>query len=1208
MKPNPITNARPRILKPLCASLAACLVLQPVQAAISISSSPLLTDTSVPPNIMFVLDDSGSMQWEVMPDSLRFGAISFAFPLPNNGNGTNIYGASTYSEIVPDFDDGNQYNLLWRSTHNNAIFYNPAIDYAPWKTFDGSGHVAVTGDSAGNVTPTNAPYNPAVTARGSLNLNPSTALSMNARWVDSGGSVCGGCSESFWPVTFYMYKGSGSTTSASSYVRYQIRDSVGYKRDPAGSGTNSAVSSFDWTRADGTPFSRTPAQELQNFANWFSYYRSRLLAARGGASLAFADVDTNKRVGFTTINYPGDPDYSELINPTQSFSGASRQAWFNALLNKKVSTNGTPLRSALQWAGEYYSQAVGETNNPWKPLSEAECRRSFTILTTDGYWNGSYPRSGVNTDSAVGNADGTNGSVYTSHLDGIANSGYTAGPPFADSNSNTLADVAMHYWKTDLQTSINNKVGPTPTDPAFWQHMNTFTLSIGVQGTLDPDTVLADDTFASWPSPHSGSDQRKIDDLLHAAINGRGKFVPAQNPQEFASGLSAALKEIDETAGSASSLSGNTTSVSTGSTVFQARYSSNSWTGDLVAWALDATSGQVQFTVGANNEQRGLWFASEQMPQPSARTIFTTLTGAAGSMVEFKTSTSGVSSAVGSNALVDYIRGAATNEGVGGTALRQRKRFSATTAPLGDIVNSSPAYLGSPVNRLYDQTSIAGAGSYQAHRTARKDRRPVVFVGANDGMLHAFDAKTGKEVFAYVPKAVLSRLANLAGQNYAHEFYVDGDVVVEDVYDGSSWRTVLVASLGRGGKVMFALDVTTSATGTGSSVTSAMTASNLLWEIEGNGTNNMGYVLGAPLIAPMNDGTWRVIVGNGYNGATDTAKLLLINIMNASDVVVLSTDGSTTAQGLSGAGGWDNDGDGDVDLLYAGDLGGRLWKFDVSSGNKNSWTVANKSGSTGKPVMIAKDSGGTVQPITAPPTVGMHPDTGELWIFFGTGRFITSGDKSNTSVQTWYGVRDKITDAIATDTARTRTAMVERIIKEEGPVTRVDGTTGSYRLISDQGETVGGDSLLASDGSYQKHGWFIDLMLHGGTAAGERMLVRNILIRNILLGSTLIPNNEACGNLGDGWLMAVNPWLAGRPSESFFDVEGDGEVDDDDRIHSETVTGYKHGNGGNPYLQRCKDGLCVTGSSTDGEKPPSTVNASDDVARGRMSWRELMGD
>ncbi len=1231
MNANTHCSRKRRIARAVSATFAACLVLQPASAAVSIANVPLLTGTAVAPNIMFVLDDSGSMQWEAMPDSIRSNTKgqppAYVFPLPDNGNGTNLYGASIYFEDVPNFSEGNPENLRWRSSSNNTIFYDPAITYQPWLRFNGTTHVPVTGDAIGNVDPTNAPYNPAYPARGTLNLNPASALSKSAYWITTGtGTDCywSECASSFWPVTYYVYKGSGSVTAADSYVRYQIRNSVGYKKDPAGSGSESSVTQFSWPLADGTFETRTVAEELQNFANWFSYYRSRTLAARGGASRAFAEVDTEKRLGYTTINHPGEADYTFLIDTGTTFTGSNRTSWFDGLLGMKNSTSGTPLRSALQWAGEYYSSTSTGASNPWYPAAEAECRRSFTILTSDGYWNGSYPNSNVNSLGALGNADGSGGPVHTSDLGDptIVNFGYTASAPYQDSYSDTLADIAMYFWKNDLQTAAN-RVSPIPgRDPAYWQHMTTFTLSIGVQGTLDPDVVAKDDTFAAWPSPTSGTEDHKIDDLLHAAVNSRGRFISARNPEEFTDGLRAALQDIDDTAGSAASLSGNSTSVSTGSKVYQARFTGGDWSGDLIAWSLDSTSGSVAPSgTDADGNALGAWYASEQMPSPSDRKIYTSLTGAAGSLDDFDTSTSGLNATAlnlgasdpSASDLVAYIRGSSAKEGVSTGSLRQRTRATSANAPLGDIVNSSPAFIGSSPNRVYDRTTLPGATSYQSFRDNTAARANLIYVGANDGMLHAFNATTGKEVFAYVPKTVLPKLKALAELDYGHEFYVDGDIVVEDVFDGSNWRTVLVASLGRGGRALIALDVTNPTSGTGASMTGNLASSDLLWELQGNSTNKLGYALGSPVIAPMNDGTWRAIIGNGYNAGDGKAYLLLANLFDASDVVVLSTDNNATAEGLGGVGGWDNDGDGDVDFLYSGDLAGRLWKFDVSSTNKNGWSVANKSGSVGTPVLQATDASGNPQPIVAPPTVGSHPDTGELWIFFGTGRFISTGDRSDASIQTWYGVRDPIVDDVPSAANRDRDVLVERLITHEGEVSRADGSKAYVRLISDSTDTsasAGNEAIVDASGNYVKHGWYIDLKVSGGSAAGERMLVRNVLLTDVLLGSTFIPNNDVCGSLGDGWLMAVYPWLGGRPLESFFDVNGDGDVDEGDEVGdpSKTVTGFKHGNGGVPYLQQCDDGLCVTGTTTDGEKPPTTVEAADGARRGRLSWRELVGE
>ena len=1195
----------------LVVAVAATLCVPPAQATVGIASSPLLTSSAVAPNIMFVLDDSGSMQWEFMPDSLS-PATSYVYPRPRDNtsvtgsNGTAVYGASDYGNQVPNYENDNRYNLRMRSPDNNLVYYNPAINYQPWRTFNGTASVAVTGASSGNVDPRNAPYNPYETGRGRLDLNPSgsSGIRLYADWRStSGGSCQGTASCYFWPITYYMYNGSGSFDSASSYTRYQVRNSRAYRWNLNG-GSEQEVTSLTWTDSEGNAFTRTVAEEIQNFANWFTYYRSRLLSARGGASLAFTTLGENYRVGFTTINRTGQSSYTHDIDTNADFSTTARSSWFDKLLGVNVSTSGTPLRPALKWAGEYYSGNID--GNKWAPADEAACRRSFTILTTDGYWNGSSP--------SVGNSDGTDGPIHTNHLPEGKPGGYVAGPPYEDSYPNTLADVAMEYWKNDLDAA-DNKVKPTPDDPnAFWQHMNTFTLSIGLRGTLDPKQKL-DKNFPGWPDSTQGDQNRKIDDLWHAAVNGRGQFVPARDPVEFANGLAAALKAISDVAGSASSLSGNTTSLSTESMVFQARYVAGVWSGDLRAWKLDSSSGGVIVNTDANGNPVPEWSASEELDSitPANRNIWTSI---GGTPVEFLSTNSTVVGALGGGAtaaLVNYLRGGRGGEGAGVTEFRQREGV------LGDIVNSTPAFVAHPPNRLWERSSIPGAGGYQAFRSNNANRAPRVYVGANDGMLHAFDAHDGQngggqEKFAYVPSAVHSKLIELARQDYAHEFYVDGDVTVEDIYDGTSWRSLLVGSLGRGGRMLFGLDVTNPA--------AAFGAGNVMWEVGSADVAELGHVLSTPVIAPMNNGKWGVIVGNGYNGVDDEAHLIVLDAATGAKIAVLDTD-NVTSNGLSGVGGWDDDGDGDVDVLYAGDLEGRMWKFDVSAADPASWTTANG----GSPIFAAVRLG-KKQPITAPPLVGRHPDTGELWVFFGTGRFISTSDRSDTSVQTWYGIRDKIVDAVQNVPGRTDIA--ERIIKEQGvyvsttsggntsynaiadgsPVPQGATTVGHYRIVSDplDGSGQGTDDLVDSSGNYVKHGWYLDLLPPGSSGTGERMLVRNTLLKNVLLGETLTPNTSPCGELGDGWLMAINPWFGGRPVHEFFDIDGDGDIDEYDRIGGDTVTGWKHGNGGMPYIQRCKDGLCVTSASTDGDSPPETVNAKDDTVRGRLSWRELMED
>lgn len=262
------------ILK-VTASFALALSSGAFANTLNLSNVPLYLGGSIEPNIMFTLDDSGSMQWEVMPDeNLYYG--SYVFPRPNN-----LYGGVTYSNQIANFDDDNVHNFFTRSSANNAVFYNPDVTYVPWSNADGS--------SMGNANPRNALYNPAIPSLGGLDLvNQQTQY---ACWFRHGsnlnqasGDPCNG-NHSYWPITYYKYNG-GSRTDRNSYTRVRI--------------TTSTASTATFTSPSGIV--RTKAEEVQNFANWFQYYRSRVLAARAGVGRAFAKQGTNLRVGFAAIN------------------------------------------------------------------------------------------------------------------------------------------------------------------------------------------------------------------------------------------------------------------------------------------------------------------------------------------------------------------------------------------------------------------------------------------------------------------------------------------------------------------------------------------------------------------------------------------------------------------------------------------------------------------------------------------------------------------------------------------------------------------------------------------------------------------------------------------------------------------------------------------------------------------------------------------
>lgn len=1124
----------PALYRFLAALLLACLVGQPLRAAVDIADAPIMVGSAVAPNLMFLLDDSGSMQWEVMPDENLYFAY-YLFPVP-----FGLYGGSTYTSQVPTFQDNNIHNFFSRSPDNNAVFYNPQTTYKPW--------IRHTGVSFGDVSPTAAPYNPSDTSHGTLNLTASQTQS--AFWFtntsntnqNSAGYACGPpCNQTYQPITFFIYRGSGSRVSAANYTKYQIRGTRAYKRDPV-TAAEVEITGFSWPNG----VSRTVAQETQNFANWFSYYRSRILAARAGASIAFGQLGTNYRVGFRTINGVG-----QLLIPTSgTFSGSNRETWFQRLLETDIGTSGTPLRTALNWAGNYFENRTG-TDDPWNDAAYTNplaCRQSFTILTTDGYWGDTF-----SLPLGSQNADGSEPL------------------PYRDTHSNTLADVAMHYYKRDLRTGIANNVPTSNRDRADWQHMVTFGLSLGTSGTLNPATDLPALTAGTktWPNPTLSS-PAKLDDLWHASLNGRGGFVNASNPTQFIDGLSAMLTDIGERVASSGTVSATSTSVTSNTLLFQARFVGGDWTGDLWATRI-LTDGTLATTPS--------WKASEHLPTPANRSIYT-WSGTAGIPFQWANLTAAQRTTLGSSAVLDYLRGVTSGEARNGGSYRNR------SSVLGDIVNSAPLYVGAVTDLRLDRFGWTGASTYQDHRAAVASRREMVYVAANDGMLHAFDARTGDERFAFVPSGALATMKTLANTDYAHKFINDGSVVVGEVYFGGAWRTVLVGTQGRGGKSVYALDITNP---------DGFAANKVLWEYT---HTSLGQTTGTPVITRLNDGNWAVVVGNGYNSTNARAELFVLNISNGALLARIDTlrGSSGTPNGLAAVEGVDVDRDGDTDYFYGGDLLGNLWKFDLSNAAPAQWRIAYGTTAAPDPLFTARSASNVVQPITGGVSVGFNPADRKLWVFFGTGRYLSTGDLSTTATQTWYGLNDTGT------TIASRSNLAQRVILEEGAT----GQGDRYRVISKPGDTTGGSTMT------NKRGWYIDLTSPTAGAEGERMVFAPVLGASTLFASTLIPSNDPCEPGGRGWVLGVNPFTGGRQDFDVFDFNRDGGVDAGDQVNLANGDGTNRKVVGSGYstdslpgspLQLGKQQI-VGGS--DGNAQSRRV--SDGLRSGRVSWKEILRD
>ncbi|MCZ6832020.1 MAG: PilC/PilY family type IV pilus protein [Gammaproteobacteria bacterium] len=332
-----------------------------------------------------------------------------------------------------------------------------------------------------------------------------------------------------------------------------------------------------------------------------------------------------------------------------------------------------------------------------------------------------------------------------------------------------------------------------------------------------------------------------------------------------------------------------------------------------------------------------------------------------------------------SSDILNFVRGERTNE----PGLRYRQSI------LGDIIHSNPVYVGPPEGTFTYNGYAAFASTYAA-----RDER--VYVGANDGMLHALDADDGNEVWAYIPSILIGDLDLLAGRPYTHQYFVDGSLTSRDVYFSSAWHTVLVGGLGAGGKAWFGLDITNDSLS--DETATSGTDLKVLWEIDANSDDDLGYSYGQAVIAKANDGATYAVLGNGYNSANGIAVLYLVNI-GTGGVTRLSTGSGSAGSpnGLSAPSLVDFDANGTVDFVYAGDIDGNMWKFDLTSTSAGSWAVAY----SGTPV----HPGVATQPIIQSPDVTRHPVAGHL-VLFGTGRLFTEADMADTSVQAIYGIWD----------------------------------------------------------------------------------------------------------------------------------------------------------------------------------------------------------
>jgi type IV pilus assembly protein PilY1 len=701
-----------------------------------------------------------------------------------------------------------------------------------------------------------------------------------------------------------------------------------------------------------------------------------------------------------------------------------------------------------------------------------------------------------------------------------AQSTAVAGTPSSTSSTangvaNTLADVAMYYYKTDLRSSaLNNATGSTnldvsandkvegsAADPATWQHMKTFTLGLGLDGLLgyrsnydqggSPDFNRLKDGTLNWPAP-SNNTIKNVDDLWHAAVNGRGKYFNAKDPQGLARSLTDALISINAITGGASSAATSTLRPVQGDNkIFVAEFKSGEWIGDVKAYSIDPNTGAVNrnAVLWSARDQLGARVSADATASVESRTLYVA-GGQSGGLQPFTYANvqatghfdgfcnkPGVGGAARpAQCSGDDFNVAAANDGANLVAWLRGKAnplYRQRTAVLGDIVNGAPVHLSKP-SFLYTEN---GYGTFKSQKA---NRARTVFVGGNDGMLHSLDAASGEERWAFVPTAMLPKLYRLADSGYPahHEFFVDGTPTIADIHvAGVGWKTILVGGFNAGGRGYYALDVTDP------------TAPQLLWEFT---DANLGLSFGNPIITKRASGEWVVVFASGYNG-TDPGKLFVLNANTGTPHTFGGVNHLATPEGfgLAKLNAWvDSPIDNTARRFYGGDMEGNLWRFDLDRSTTPSYAVQ-------KLAKFQVAGASRPQPITTRPLLGMVTANGadREVVFVATGRYLGTPDLSDTSVQSIYAIEDK-SQATGLGDVRLANVLVRQTLDTGSSVRRVT-------------------SLNPVDWS-QKRGWYVDL------PAGERVNVDMSLAFNTLTAGANVPSDEPCAVGGNSWLYELD--------------------------------------------------------------------------------------
>jgi type IV pilus assembly protein PilY1 len=854
------------------------------------------------------------------------------------------------------------------------------------------------------------------------------------------------------------------------------------------------------------------------------------------------------RAGIFTIN-GGDFDIQREATGTtplysflqlQSFDAAGKQAFMDKLayLRNKLRFgidsaehgqyygNGnlsnymlTPLAGPLSEIGRYYQNQGSLAKAAGEDPVQYSCQRNYTILFTDGDRNisGWYRPDG----RMQGRSPASSGSPGYNNADAAV-----AGPAGA-------------YYDTDLRPGDTGKavndVPPADDDLATHQHMTSFFVSVG-----DIADANAEDLRNAADAGHGYS--ARPGDPRH------GKYYwKLDNASQFVSALKGALSNIAaaEGSGTAAVTDDPERTASAGAQAYEVEYDTADWAGDVTEHRVDAigtdqdakewsAAAQLSATLAKNGWQgRRVLVDSDQggarklVPfnedafggQTNADALFKD--PAEAGLSQMPSLTDAQKARMTSANLIAWLCGDASNDDI--------FRGRPTGKPLGDIVHATPVYVD------YD-----GPGS---------NAGDLVIAGANDGMLHAFDAATGQEAWAWVPSVLAGKLWQLADAGYAskHRFFMDGPLSVREIaLGGGKKQWILTGGFGAGAKGYWALDITDK------------NNPAFLWMAVpgGNGqgivdAENIGYGLGKAYLAKVG-GTWRAILPGGYDTADSHAHVFMLDALSGEHLHDFDTGaGDAAAPDGIGAATFHlaNPADGSTSWAFAGDLLGDAWRFDLAGCNSQNCGATKIF------------DGSADQPITAEMQVSSWDK--HVLLFFGTGRYLDVDDLASQEPQAIYSIESGISTGGAVEALKL-------------PITK-------DRLSAFASDSASGGACSA----FPLPGWYLDL-----PNAKERVYLRAELGAGLLLVSSVVPEASACEAGGQSWLYALDYRgcsSQGQNPQDKKDVVGMYFLGIDAEGYAEFL--LQHGDGSTEVFR---------------QQPPKGKQAEGGVGGGeRLMWREL---